>query len=119
MPGPHVDPIALAIDYFSTLRPELLITVKDAKIRWATVSGTFIVCDKHKPGPYLFKGKIVVDVYCCWYDWRPQRNCIRLILNNNESIYFENKSRIVCISNIKRRSYISKSSQPRCASFWG
>jgi len=54
MPGPHVDPTALAIDYFSTLRPELLITVKDAKIRWATVSGTFIVCDKHKPGPYLF-----------------------------------------------------------------
>lgn len=107
MPGPHTDVLAQAVDHFCTLKPELLITVTNANIRLATVSGTFLVCDKYKAGPYIFRGKKVVDVYCCWFDWKPDRGCIRLILNNNESIYFENNPRIECVSNIRRRSYIS------------
>jgi hypothetical protein len=67
-----------------TGKPSRLITVKDAKIRCATVSGTFLLFEKHNSHPYDYRGNSVIDIACEWYEWKPQRGCIRLILRNDE-----------------------------------
>jgi hypothetical protein len=102
MSGPHTDALAYPIDHIYTASPQRLITVTNANIRLATVSGTFLVYDKYNQSPYPFRGHTVVDVDCSWYQWRPNRDCIRLILNNNETIRLEQRTKIQCIWDIGR-----------------
>lgn len=102
MAAPHTDELAHPTDHIFTVFPQRLITVVSANVRRSTVSGTFLVCDEHNQMPYQFRGKLVVDVYCSWYQWRPKRNCIRLILNNGESIRHEKNTKIQCVWNIGR-----------------
>jgi hypothetical protein len=86
MSKPHTDKFAKpeAASKRKTGKPSRLITVLDAKIRCAMVSGTFLLYEEHDSHPYLYRGNTVIDVDCSWYQWRAKRNCVRLILRNGE-----------------------------------
>jgi hypothetical protein len=79
-----------------------LINVNKANVRNSTVSGTFLLYEKHHSAPYLFRNKTVIDVDCEWYEWRPDRGCIRLILRNGELPYTSTAPRIPYYTNIER-----------------
>lgn len=101
MRKPHTDKLAIKTNQQQSFLPARFINVVDAKVRLATVSGLFQV-SQDKPHPYKYRGNLVIDVYCWWYHWQPKRNCIRLILRNNELPYDEPNSRVFYYCNIER-----------------
>ena len=104
MNKPHTDKLAFP-QHFSrafTFKPENLITVLDANVRNATVSGTYLLYEEHNSIPYLYRGKTVIDVYCSWYEWKPDRGCIRLILRNGEIPFHSSNAGVAFFTNIER-----------------
>ena len=104
MRKPHTDIHAYPqpISQASTIGYCRLITVTKANVRNSTVSGTFLLYEKHKIAPYEFRKKMVIDVDCDWYEWRPDRGCIRLILRNGELPYTSTAPRSPYYTNIER-----------------
>ena len=101
MRKPHTDKHAVKVNQQQSYVPARFIDVIDANVRLATVSGVFQV-RKDNPHPYAYRGNLVIEVYCWWYQWQPKRKCIRLILRNNEQPYDEPKPGIWFYCNIER-----------------
>jgi len=101
MRKPHTDKHADRVSQQQSFLPARFIDVVDANVRLATVSGVFQVSQSN-PHPYDYRGKWMIDVYCWWYEWRPQRECIRLILRHDEKPYDEPNPGIWFYSNIQR-----------------
>ena len=102
MSKPHTDKLAKQKAHAYTMSASQMITVIDANVRNATVSGTYLLYEEHNSAPYSYRGKSVVDVYCYWYEWRPQRGCIRLILRNGEKVFHSPNRGDTFICNIER-----------------
>jgi putative NADH-flavin reductase len=101
MSKPHTDKLARPKSHKATNSASVLIDVTDANIRYATVSGTFLVVGGIASA-YTYRNKRVIDVDCDWYQWRPNRGCIRLILRNAEVPYTSNNIGVMYVSNIER-----------------
>jgi hypothetical protein len=101
MRKPHTDKHADKVNQQQSYVPARFIDVQFANVRLATVSGVFQV-SKDNPDSYPYRGNTVIDVYCWWYQWQPQRGCIRLILRNNEKPYDEPKPGVSFYCNIER-----------------
>ncbi len=93
--------LAKPSSFSKTSSPSTLITVHDANVRCATVSGTFLVVGG-VASTYLYRGKRVVDVACSWYQWQPNRGCIRLILRNGEVPFVSQSINEDYVTNIER-----------------
>ncbi len=104
MRQPHTDKLAMPqfLSMAYTFKSENLITVVDANVRNATVSGTFLLHEEHNSIPYLYRSKTVIDVYCSWCEWKPDRKCIRLIHRNGEKPFHSTKAGIAFFTNIQR-----------------
>ena len=104
MRKPHTDIHAIPqkISEVFTIGNARLISVNDAYVRNAKVSGTFLLFEYHHSIPYVYRGKLVIDVDCEWYQWRPDRGCIRLILKNGEYPYNSTFPKIPYFTNIER-----------------
>ena len=104
MGKPHTDVLASPQKNSEKLSsiPSRLITVTRANIRNATVSGTFMLFEEHYSTPYTYRGNTVIDVDCSWYQWRPQRRCVRLILRNGETPFSATNHPIAYYTNIER-----------------
>jgi hypothetical protein len=68
-----------------------VIVVKDALYRRATISGTFLLGDKNKT-PLARKGKILVEVYCCWFGLRLKTRGLHFKVNMSTAEIIENYS---------------------------
>ena len=104
MSNPHTDKLAKpqSNSLLLTTTQSRLISVVDANVRNATVDGTYRLYEIHNTSPYLYRGNTVIDVDCSWYQWRPRRGCIRLILRNGEVPFLSINIGISYITNIER-----------------
>jgi hypothetical protein len=104
MSNPHTDKLAKPQSNSLKLTTTIcwLISVVDSNVRNATVDGTYRLYEIHNTIPYLYRGNTVIDVDCSWYQWRPRRDCIRLILRNSEVPFLSTNIGISYITNIER-----------------
>lgn len=75
----------------ASVRNARVIVVKDALYRRATISGTFLLGDKNKT-PLARKGKILVEVYCCWFGLRLKTRGLHFKVNMSDAKIIENYS---------------------------
>jgi hypothetical protein len=68
-----------------------VIVVKEAQFRRATIGGTFLLGDKNKT-PLARKGKILVEVYCCWFGLRLKTRGLHFKVNMSTAEIIENYS---------------------------
>jgi hypothetical protein len=73
------------------VRNARVIVVKDALYRRATISGTFLLGDKNET-PLARKGKILVEVYCCWFGLRLKTRGLHFKVNMSDAKIVENYS---------------------------
>lgn len=97
--GPHTNRNAYAVDERPCAIGETIITVVDANYRLAKLNGSFIVKDQSGTVRVSKSGVRFIEIDCKWYQWRPQKDSLRLLVRNNENVSVAT-SQIICITEI-------------------